>query len=429
VPAAGALFHDVRIVDGRGGEPLADAALLVEGDTITWLGPARSAPSAGEGIVEVDGAGATLLPGFVDCHVHLAWPGGSGVSLFDSLPQPTSLRLLSALGNLRRTIERGVTTVRDCLGLDLGFKLAVEQGVVPGPRILFAATMMCSTGGHADFGLPSGFNPYWQLVAPGCVEPFADGPDACRRKVREMVRAGSDFVKVAATGGVSSPADEPDWAGFTVEELRAIVDEADAHGGRVVAAHCLGREGIRRSLEAGVPSIEHGVDLPDELCDEMVRRGAVLVATAVQLDGEMDPAVVLPSTYEQFQVWREIGRASLPRAIERGVTIAMGTDCGVSTVHGDNLRELSCLVRAGMSPMDAIVAGTKTAAELLQIDGITGTLEEGKRADLVLVSGDPLASIDLLCDPDQIVLVMKDGRTFKEPAGPGLEELRAGSRH
>jgi imidazolonepropionase-like amidohydrolase len=428
VSAAGALFHNVRIVDGRGGEPLADAALLVEGNTITWIGQARSAPSPGEGIVEIDGAGGTLLPGFIDCHVHLTWAGGKGLSLFESLPLPTTLRLLSVLGNLRRTIECGVTTVRDCLGLDLGFKLAVEQGLIPGPRIAFSATMMCCTGGHADLGLPSGFNPYWQLVAPGCVEPFADGPDACRRKVREMVRAGSDFIKIAATGGVSSPADEPDWAGFTIDELRAIVDEADAHGGRVVAAHCLGREGIRRSLEAGVLSIEHGVDLPDELCDEMVRRGAVLVATAVQLDGEMDPDVVLPSTYEQFQVWREIGRESLPRAIERGVTIAMGTDCGVSTVHGDNLQELSCLVSAGMSPMGAIVAGTKTAAELLQIDGITGTLEEGKRADLVLVAGDPLAGIGLLSDPEQIVLVMKDGETFKEPVGLGLEGLRAAPR-
>ena len=426
--ATGVLFHGARIIDGHGGEPLVDGALLVEGDTISWVGPTSSAPSPGAGIVEIPAGGKTLLPGFIDCHVHLAWGGGKGFSLFESLPIPTSLRLLSILGRLRATIESGVTTVRDCMGLDLGFKLAVERQLIPGPRVVFSATMMSSTGGHADLTLPNGFNPHRYMVAPDCLDPWADGPDACRAKAREMIRAGSDFIKVSATGGVSSPTDEPDWAGFTVDELRAVVEEADSHGGRIVAAHCLGREGIRRALAAGVQSIEHGVDLTDDLCAEMRRRGAVLVPTAVQLHGEMDPSVVLPSTYEQFQVWKEIGKESLPRAIGHGVTIAMGTDCGISTRHGDNLQELVHLVEGGMSPMDAIVAGTRTAARLLQLDHVTGTLEEGKRGDIVMVEGDPLADIGVLTRPENMLVVMKDGSTFKEPAGLGLERLRAPSR-
>jgi len=422
------LFHNARIIDGRGGEPLDHGALLVEGTSISWVGLDRSAPASPDGAIEVDVGGRTIVPGFIDCHVHLAWRGGKGFSLFEPVGMPTSLRLLSIVANLRATIENGVTTARDCLGLDLGFKLAVEGDLVVGPRLVITTSMISSTGGHADFALPNGFDPFRYLVAPDCVEPAADGPDECRKKTREMIRAGADFVKIAATGGVSSPTDEPDWAGFTVEEMRAVVEEAEARGGKVVAAHCIGREGIRRALEAGVLSIEHGVDLTDELRAEMVRRGAVLVPTAVQINGEMDPAVVLPSVYEQFQVWKQIGIDNLPRAVAQGVTIAMGTDCGISTPHGDNLRELVYLVESGMTPMAAIVAGTGTGAKLLQLDAITGTLEAGKRADLLVVDGDPLEDIAVLARPDNIRLVMKDGRTYKERADFGLGALRAPAR-
>jgi imidazolonepropionase-like amidohydrolase len=422
---AGVLFHGGRIIDGSGGSPLDDGAVLVEDDTITWTGPSRSAPLPAAGVAVVDLAGATLLPGFIDCHVHLAWPGRGGFSLFEPLRLPTSLRLLSILRNMRATIEAGVTTVRDCMGLDLGFKQAVEQGLVAGPRVLFSATMMSSTGGHADFQLPNGFDPWPHLVAPDCVSPHADGPDECRRKTREMIRAGSDFIKVSASGGVSSPTDEPDWPGYTVEELSAVVDEAAARGGRVVAAHCLGREGIRRALEAGISSIEHGVDLTDELCDEMARRAAFLVPTAVMLFCEMDPSVVLPSTYEQYLEWVGIGREALPRAVHRGVTIAMGTDCGIGIEHGKNLQEIVRLVQFGMRPMDAIVAATSTASRLLGLDDAIGTLTEGKQADLVVVDADPLDDISILARSEHLRLVMKGGKTYKGGAAFGLEGLAA----
>lgn len=424
-----ALFiRNARVIDGRGGEPVPNGAVLVVDDTLEYVGPRAEAPPAPAGAVEYDAGGRTLLPGFIDCHVHLAWAGGKGFSLFAPIAEPTSLRLLAVADNLRATIRAGVTTARDCLGLDLGFKHAVEKGIVAGPRLCITATMICSTGGHTDMGLPNGFDAYAYLVAPDCVEPFADGADACRAKAREAIRAGSDFVKISATGGVSSPNDEPDWAGFTVEEMRAIVEEAEARGGRVVAAHCVGREGIRRALAAGVRSIEHGVDLTDELRAEMVRLGAVLVPTATQIHGEMDPEVVLPSAYRRFEEWKQIGIRNLPRAVAQGVTIAMGTDCGISPRHGENLRELGHLVAAGMTPMQAILAGTATAARLLQLDTITGTLEAGKRADLVVVDGDPLADIACLADPANVVLVMKDGRTYKEPHPHVLEHLRAPAR-
>jgi imidazolonepropionase-like amidohydrolase len=426
--AGGALFYHAMVVDGRGGPPLTDGAVLVRGDTVAWVGPSAAAPAPTADVVAVDLAGKTLLPGFIDCHVHLIWKGGRGLSLFDGVRLPTSLRVLSVAADLRATIERGVTTARDCMGLDLGFKLAVEQGLLPGPRLVISNTMISSTGGHGDFSLPNGFDPYTYLAAPGCVDPRADGAEACRRKAREVIRSGADFVKIAATGGVASPTDEPDWAGFTVEEMRAVVDEAETRGGKMVAAHCIGREGIRRALEAGVLSIEHGVDLTDELRAEMVRRGAVLVPTAVQINGEFDPAVVLPSVLEKFEVWKKIGQANLPKAVEQGVTIALGTDCGLSTPHGENLRELAYLVAAGMTPLAAIAAGTSTAAKLLQLDHLTGTVEGGKRADLVIVDGDPLRDIGLLADPQRILLVMKDGRTYKEPAEYGLDALRAPAR-
>ena len=276
--------------------------------------------------------------------------------------------------------------------------------------------------------LPNGFDPYPYLTAPDCVAPWADGPDACRAKTREVIRAGSDFVKIMATGGVSSPNDSPDWACFTVDEMRAIVDEAQTRGARVVAAHCLGREGICRALAAGVRSIEHGVDLTDELCTEMVRLGAVLVPTAIQVQGEMDPEVVLPKTHREFQHWKQLQMTTLPRAVSRGVTIAMGTDAGISPRHGDNLQELIRLVEAGMTPMQAILAGTATAARLLQLDAVVGTLEADKRADLVVVDGDPLTDIACLSDPEKVRLVMKDGCTYKEPHPCVLEHLRAPAR-
>jgi len=277
--------------------------------------------------------------------------------------------------------------------------------------------MLSQTGGHADGWLRSGVD--LDLEWPGNPSGRVDGPDAVRRKVREMIRAGADVIKVATSGGVLSPTDDPRHPHFRPDELEEMVAEATA-AGIYVMAHAQGAEGIKNAVQAGIRSIEHGIHLDDEGIDLMLQRGTWLVPTLVAPLGVLDAvdagASLPASTVEKAKAVVEVHQQAVGRAIAAGVQVAMGTDSGVAP-HGANLRELDLLVRCGMSPQQALVATTSSAAELMGLGDDLGTLEPGKRADLVLLEGDPLDVGTLRERVRQVwkdgVLVVEDGKVLR----------------
>jgi imidazolonepropionase-like amidohydrolase len=400
-----------QLVDGRGGAPVPDAGVLVDAKgMISWVGPMAQAPQPPDEGRRVALEG-TLLPGFIDTHVHFAVPGG-GLNVGMLMRQPPPVRVLQIAANMRATVDAGVTTVRD-LGF-LGPKLAMlaTTGATPAPRLLNAIAMLSSTGGHGDFPLPAGVDLTELFHLLDLRMSVADGPDEATKQARQLMRDGAQVIKVAATGGVSTPADGPDDVGFSLAELRAVV-EAAASRGRWVAAHAIGTQGIANAVDAGVRTIEHGSGLTPDLADRMAERGAFLVPTLTVLNELGDPAVMGQQAYQKAVRWREAASKAVPMAVKAGVRIATGTDAGLGIEHGQNLIELAHLVNAGLSPMDAIVAGTATAADVCRLGDQVGTLEPGKRADLVVVAGNPLDDIALLADAGNITLVVQDGRIVK----------------
>ncbi|MFI5286184.1 MAG: amidohydrolase family protein [Candidatus Dormibacteria bacterium] len=396
-----------RLIDGTGRDPVERAAVVIENGRITACGPRASftIPQDAEVIEDED---LTLLPGFMDMHVHLA---SSGTNLVRILMTPASLALLNSVPNCARTLAAGVTTVRDAGHTPVGVRLAAEAGYFPAPRMELAVSLLSQTGGHGDDLMPCGARVGLTMgidVPHGVV----DGPDGMRRKVREVLQAGADWIKLCTSGGVLSPGDLPDHAQFSIEEIRVAVEEAAVVGKRVMA-HAMSPAGIRNALIAGATSIEHGCLLDEEGIALMKEKGAYLVPTLVAPGDVIAGAKaggggLPPEMIEKAERIGALHRAAVSAAIAAGVKVAMGTDAAVGP-HGANLRELGEMVRCGMSPMQAIVASTSVPAELLRRPEL-GTLGPGKRADVVVARGDPLANIDILADPACIRLVIKDGR-------------------
>jgi imidazolonepropionase-like amidohydrolase len=388
-----------RVFDGTGA-PIGDADVAVVDGRIEEVGPGLDGDEA------VDVTGLTLLPGLFDCHVHVML---GHVDIWRHAQTPFSYRFFDAVRNLEATLRAGITTVRDAGGADLGVKQALEDGIVRGPRVQISLAMLSQTGGHADDWLPSGGRIELLPAYPGMPSAVVDGPDEVRRKVRELVRAGADVIKIATSGGVLSPRDSPQQPGFDLAEIEAIVAEARA-AGLSVMSHAQSFAGIKNALRAGVRSIEHGIYLDDEAIALMLEREAYLVPTLVAPTGVVRaaesgagvPEVAVAKAREVIEAHRD----SFRLAVDAGVKIAMGTDSGV-TPHGENLLELRLMEDGGMSPEDVLVATTRTAAELMGLDGELGTIEPGKRADLVAVAGDPLDFGDLA---DRVERVWQDGR-------------------
>ena len=407
------LVRNGTLIDGTGSLPLANAGVLMRDNRIQAVGHASSLNLPDASYNEIDAGGGFILPGLIDTHVHVML---EGVNLERDMATPFSMRFFNAVGYLKRTIDAGITTVRDAGGADAGVKQAVESGVVPGPRLQISITVMTITGGHGDGWMRSGmeyemFPPY-----PGVPSARVDGVDECRRKVREILRAGADVIKICATGGVLSPTDHPEFTQFSPEELEVIVREADYRLGKKVMAHAQGVQGIKNAVRAGIHSIEHGIFLDDEALDLMLTHGTFLVPTLIA------PLAVLEAGEKggmpEYAVRKarevvEIHSDSITRAWKAGVKISMGTDAGVFP-HGANLRELGLMVNIGMNPMDSIVASTKIAAECLGWQDRIGTLQAGKLADLIVVKTNPLQNIRALENPDNIVLVVKDGKVMKD---------------
>ena len=400
------------IIDGRGSDPLV-GILLVEQEHIIALGRKDQVAIPRDATV-IDAMGGSILPGLIDCHVHfmLEYP-----DIMRELTTPPSLRLLQGIPRMQATLEAGVTTVRDAGGTPAGLKIAVERGIITGPRMQVAVSLISQTGGHGDGFFPCCvdiglFGIRFYDVPDG----VADGIEEVRKTTREILRAGADWIKLATTGGVLSVSDTPTSSQLTVEEIATAVYEAAAQEKRCMA-HAQGSQGIKNALLGGVASIEHGVYLNDELIDIMLKKDVHLVPTLVAPLAVAEFArehhdILPPTMAAKANDVIEAHKQSFRHAVEAGVKIAMGTDSGVGK-HGENGRELVLMVENGMTTMQAIVASTRNAARLLHLDKYIGTLEVGKLADLIVVKGDISGDISKIVDQTNIQLVLKGGRAAK----------------
>jgi imidazolonepropionase-like amidohydrolase len=400
-----------RLIDGTGRDPVSDAVAVWEGDRLVAAGARRdvSIPTGAEVIEEDD---LTLLPGFMDMHVHLGMRAGMDFSRM--LMTPRSLTLLWAVPNSRATLDAGFTTVRDAGGTPIGVRLASEMGFFPAPRMRLSVQILSQTGGHGDPYMPCGAHMHIESGVD-IPDPVVDGVDGMRRKVREVLRAGADNIKLCTSGGVLSPGDLPDTPQLTVEEIAVAVHEAGVHGKHVLA-HAISTQGIKNAVRAGVRSIEHGCLLDEEAIALIKERGAYLVPTLKAPRDVVAGAAANRIPEEMLAKALRVADAharSFRAAVEAGVQVALGTDAGVGD-HGTNGGEFALMVEHGMTPMQAILAGTAVPSRLLGLADTLGTLEQGKLADLVAVRGDPLADIGILADLERIRLVVKGGDVVRD---------------
>ncbi|MBN8654779.1 MAG: amidohydrolase family protein [Anaerolineae bacterium] len=407
------LIRNGTLIDGTGAAPLTDAAILVKDNHIQAVGKANSIRLPDAQMTEIDAKGGFILPGMIDTHVHVML---EGVNIVRDMMTPFSMRFYNSVTYLRNTINAGITSVRDAGGADAGTKQAVESGVIVGPRLQISISVLTTTGGHGDGWMLSGMEYDLFMAYPGFPECRVDGVEDCRRKVREVLRAGADVIKICSTGGVLSPTDHPEFTQFSPEELEVIVREASYRREVKVMSHAQGAEGVKNAIRAGVHSIEHGIFLDEEAIELMLKHGTYLVPTllaplAVLEAGEKGgmPEYGIRKSREVIEIHSD----SISRAHKAGVRIAMGTDAGVMP-HGTNLRELGLMNKIGMTPMQTIVSTTKTAAECLGWGDKVGTIEAGKLADIILLKTDPLKDIRSLENIDNIPLVMKDGKVVKD---------------
>ncbi|MEZ5376913.1 MAG: amidohydrolase family protein [Acidimicrobiales bacterium] len=374
------------VLDGRGGAPTS-ADVAIEGDRIVAIGPDLAPGDGADNLV--DCAGAFIVPGVIDCHVHFMSDGDFDPLI--NLNTPFSTNFYLAAQRMARTLDIGVTTVREAGGADLGVKEAQERGLIEGPRMQISISILSQTGGHVDqWHVCGGHMPDMLSAHPGRPHGVVDGPEEMRRKVRELVRAGADVIKVCTSGGVISPRDDPRHAHFRDDELTVAVTEARA-AGLWVMAHAQANDGIKAAIRTGIRSIEHGIYLDDEAIEMMLERGTYLVPTLIAPRGVLEAAdrgITLPPVYiEKAKMVIETHQQSVAKAIGAGVKVAFGTDTGV-TPHGDNLTEFAELVRCGMTPVQAWAAAGPVAAELMGLDDEIGTVEVGKVADLAVFDGD-----------------------------------------
>lgn len=407
------LIHNGTVIDGNGRSPLKNGAVLIRDNKIEQVGRKSDLRLPNSNITMIDAQGGFILPGLIDTHVHVVF---DGINFMQEMNTPYSLNYYKAMEPMRRTLDAGITSVRDAGGADLGMKQAVEQGLIAGPRMQISITVLSITGGHGDSWLPSGTDMDLFPATPGRPSGICDGVEEVRKKVREVLRAGADIIKVCSTGGVLSPTDHPEFTQFTPEELEVMVQEAAYRRGVKVMAHAQGAEGIKNAVRAGIHSIEHGIFVDDEAIELMLERGTYLVPTLLAPLSVLEQAEAGGSMPEwgirKSREVIEIHSENIGKAFKAGVNIAMGTDAGVMK-HGTNLRELGLMCNVGLSPMDSIVATTKTAAQCLGWDDRLGTLEAGKLADVIVCQTDPLADIRSLENVNNIRLVVKDGRIMK----------------
>jgi imidazolonepropionase-like amidohydrolase len=426
-----ALFDPVSGETLRGG-----VAVVVEEGRVAAAGR-RDRVRVPAGAERIDGEGLTLLPGLIDCHVHLR-SKGTGRDLGEWLATPPSLWVLQTVAAARATLEAGFTTVRDAGGSPNGVRLAIERGLMAGPRTLLSITALSQTGGHTDLVFACGAD--IRPDVPDCPPGVVDGVEPMRRRVREVIRAGADWIKLCTSGGVLSPSDSPHHPTLTLDEIRAAVEEAAAQG-RKVMAHAQATAGIRNALEGGVSTIEHGIWLDDDCCelmqphddsksswgpgfkagpplDHRIQRGCrrTLVPTLVaplwvirHAEAGRMPAWATEKAKAVF----DDHKRSFQRALAAGVEIAFGTDTGVGP-HGSMGEEFLLMRELGMDPLACLRSATTVAAQTIGYPGV-GDLREGSWGDLIGVAGDPLEDLELVARPENVRLVVKGGEPVKGP--------------
>lgn len=395
------------------GEPVPGGVLIIDGERITYAGPASTAPETTDATVT---RARCVMPGMWDCHGHFF--GVRGFDL-DRLPhEPATVRAARCALDLRAALDAGITSVREVGGLGIDLARVVSEGTLPGPAIYGAGAILSTTGGHGDLhSLPLD----WMVEfgrASGLAR-LADGPDDCAKAVREQLRRNAKVIKVCASGGVMSEVDDPIHQQFTLAELRAIVEVAGM-ADRVVAAHCHGKPGILAALRAGVRTIEHGTYLDDECCDAMRETDAILVPTRTIIEAILAHTEGVPGyALTKLIALANTHAEAVTRAYEHGVTIAMGTDIALTGADlpnswGQNGLEPGYLVKLGMSPLEAIAAATANGPRTLGPQAPrSGQLTAGFDADVLTLDADPLADISVLADPARITGVWKGGRRVK----------------
>ena len=399
-----------NLIDGTGSPKVEDVAVLIDGERIIEVGPRASVPIP-EGTEVLDATEHTIMPGLIDVHDHLA-SGGYGLTGRWGMDEPSSLFAIRTAQVIEDTLAAGYTTVRDAGGLDAGFKMAVEEGLIKGPRLIISINIMSPTGGIEDKVSGSGHRKVILGHDPLAPDGVADGPDGVRAKVRELIRCGADQIKFATTGGASGrPGNGPLDQAYALDEAKALVDEAAALG-RSTLCHAVGGTGLPIAIRAGAGSIEHGCYLatdPDML-KMMADQGTFFTPTFEVYD--FHSTVSAPHIRVRAQSLMDIHIQSVELAIKEGVRIVAGTDAG-GFVHGDNARELELMVEKGMSTSLAIQSATGYAAECCGLGKEVGTIAAGKLADIIVVDGDPLSNISLLRDRERLLLIMKGGDAYK----------------
>ena len=392
-----------KLLDGRNEKPVENALIVIDGGTIMSITPGGNPPA---GVEVIDLSKATVMPGFIDTHTHVLLQGDITAEEYDAqlLKESIPYRAILAARNAQIALSHGFTAIRDletegAMYADVDVKKAIANGEVPGPRMQVATRAMTPTGMYPLLGYS------WELKVPTGVQ-YVDGVDGARKAVREQVMYGADWIKYYSDRRYHFEADGVlhSMVNFTDEEAKAIVDEAHRIG-KKVAAHAIGSDGIAAALRAGVDTIEHGDGLTDALMDEMARKGVYWVPTIAV------GVYVAPGRGGNWPKMADLQRENFPRAIKKGVKIALGTDAGGFDWKVLNeAKEFEYYVQYGMTPMQAIRAGTSVAAELLGWSDKLGTVEAGKWADLVAVSGDPLKDIKEL---ENVKFVMKGGVIYK----------------
>lgn len=395
-------YANAFIINGCG--DAYEGHMVVENGRIAAVGEG-ALPAAYQGFTTHDLGGKCILPGMIDCHVHLRSDGVADTRA-QTAADSVGVATMRSARNALRTLAGGITTVRDCgsqYGVDFALRKAALQGLCKTPRLFLCGCMICMTGGH---GWMSGIE--------------ADGPDEVRRVARQFLKEGADHIKLVASGGILSPGTEIGAAQLTVEEMKAAVDVAHA-AGKTACAHAHGTTAIKNAILAGVDSVEHGYLIDDEGIQMMVERGTYLVATSTAVRNVVKhgtEAGIPAEAVRKAKSAIDQHVAGFRRAHEAGVQMAMGTDSGVPfTKHGNNLDELVCFVEMGMTPMEAICTATLQGARLLKMDQHIGSLEAGKLADYVIVDINPLEDIAGLADGQHIESVYIEGEPMYVKAG------------
>ena len=400
-------IHAAHLIDGRAAAARGPVWVVVSGDTIEAV---RAAAPPGLRVVEL--GEATLLPGLIDCHTHLS--SRVGLPPTERMKSSAARAAIAGVNNCRNALHAGLTTCRDVGGgelVDVGLRDAINAGEIEGPRMLVATWPLTMTGGHGD---PfNAVNYHW---CNDLVSGVADGVDEVRKKVRFNIQQGADVIKILASGGVLSPRDDPRHTGYSLEEMKTAVEEA-ARQERFVAAHAHGKQAIMWASEAGVRSVEHASYMDDEAARVLRKNGTWYVPTLYVVEPILAEGNPLHIQEENLAKAREVRlhmRSAFRAALRNGVKIAFGSDAGVFP-HGDQVREFKIYVAEGLSPMAAIKTATSAAAEMIGWEKRVGAVEPGRYADLVAVSGDPLADITEL---ERVKWVMKGGRVVKDELRP-----------